>query len=407
MSKMIGRRSVMAGGAALALGGAGLGVAGLGSRGRARSLPCPTVPAGSVDPVPMDWQHAIARYQFGVALAGLEFGESVFPGRLNAEVQQPPDDRYGYYASRGLRSIRLPYLWERFQPELFGEIDGTLDLLSGDRHLGRVEFRDVVRQHLDRAHAHGMKVLLDPHNYGARALRRDGAWVLDGGTGRNGRFAIGSPQVPIAAFADFCARLAAEYGDHPALLGFDIMNEPVSLPNGNADWFAAAQAAVTAVRRVNRNVLLFIEGYQYANTANWPKLNPRFHELEDPSNKLVFSAHLYFDDDHSGRYANAEAKRPGRRSTPERALADIEPFFAWLDRHGLHGHVGEFGAPDTPEWRPLVKTFLDACVEQQVLVHAWADWPRKGDYVLDLNPAGGPDRQIVSLLAQAARKRCA
>jgi endoglucanase len=404
MAKLLDRRGLLGVGAATGLAAL---TAGLKAAGQEVSADCRPAPAAEgPDPVPMTWQRALERYRYGVALAGLEFGDSVFPGRHRAEVQEPPEDRYPYYASRGLRSVRLPYLWERLQPDLYGELDGALDLLSVHRANGPVLFRDVVRRHLDLAHQHGMKVLLDPHNYGARALRRDGAWVTTGGTGRMGRFAIGSPEVPVAAFADFCARLAAEYGDHPALLALDIMNEPVQMPGEGDGWFTAAQAAVLAVRRVRPDILLFIEGYRYANPFRWPQLNPRLHELEDPSDKLVFSAHLYFDDDHSGRYRGEEALRPGPRSTPARVLRDIQPFFDWLDAHGLRGHIGEFGAPDRPEWKPLPAALIDACAGRDLLMHAWADWPNNKGYVLQLNSDKGPDRAIVSLLSAAAEVRC-
>ncbi len=399
MRDRIGRRELLAG---AAIAGLGVGAFALDAPRRPRP-PQPGPPRGP-DPVPMTWQRSLQSYRYGVALAGLEFGENVFPGRLDAEILPPPADRYPYYASKGLRSIRLPYLWERFQPDLFGEIDGKVDLLAKDSGRGDVRFKDLVRQQLDLAQQHGMKVLLDPHNYGARALRRDGQWILTGGTGRSGRFAIGSPEVPVAAFADFVARLAREFGDHPALMGLDIMNEPVMMPGDGDGWLRAAQAAVLAVRRAGSNVLLFIEGYRYANPFTWTRNNPNLHLLKDPANRLVFSAHLYFDQDHSGRYTADETARPRSASTVGRAQQDISPFFDWLDAHGFNGHIGEFGAPDTPEWRPIIQAFVDDCSSRGVLMHAWADWPKPSRYPLQLNPQGGPDKQIVTILAQAARR---
>jgi endoglucanase len=400
MGKPFGRRELLAG---AILAGAGVGAVAFDlpgiAAGRDRRRPA----RGGADPLPLDWDGAVHSYRYGVALAGLEFGENVFPGRLNAEIQAPPADRYAYYASKGLRSIRLPYLWERFQPDLFGDIDGKVDLLSADSRLGDLRYKDLVRRQLDLAHQHGMKVLLDPHNYGARAIRRDGQWLLTGGTGRSGRFAIGSNEVPVAAFADFVVKLAREYGGHPALMGLDIMNEPVKMPGEGNGWLAAAQAAVTATRHAGSNVLIFVEGYRYANPFTWRTNNPRLHELKDPANRIVFSAHLYFDADHSGRYLADEGIKPRAVSTPARAQQDIGEFFDWLEEHGFNGHVGEFGAPDLPEWRPIVQGFVDQCASRGVLMHAWADWPKPSKYPLQLNPQGGPDKQLVTILARAQR----
>ena len=402
MTGPIARRGFLGLGALAGLGAVGFA---LDEGGSHASAPAACNPKGP-DPRPLSWERSLERYRYGVSLAGLEFGEDSFPGQYNAEVQQPPEDRYPYYAGKGLRSIRLPYLWERFQPELFGDLDGELNLLSIDRHRGRVLFKDVVRHHLDLAHRHKMKVLLDPHNYGARALRRKDGWSLTGGKGRRGRFAIGSKEVPVAAFADFTAKLAVEFGDHPGLMGFDIMNEPVMMPDDGEGWAVAAQAAIDAVRRVNGKVLLFVEGYNYANPFGWESLNPTLHTLRDPSDRLVFSAHLYFDDNHSGRYLGSEAIRPGPRSTPKRAIDDIRPFFDWLDRHRLRGHIGEFGIPDAPAWKPVAIAFIDYCAQRDILLHAWADWPNDRGYVLQTNPVGRRDKTIVTLLSNEARRPC-
>lgn len=359
-------------------------------------------PAPKSDQNAAAWQETLRNYRYGVALAGLEFGENVLPGRFRAEIQAPPADRYPHYAELGIRSVRLPMLWERFQPELFGPIDGAVDLLSTDRQMGVVLFRDMVLQQLDLAHRHGIKVLIDPHNYGARAIRQGDRWIFKGGTGRLGRFAIGSPEVPTAAFADFCARLARAFGDHPALLGFDLMNEPVAMPGAGRGWSAAAQLAITAVRKTGCTAWLFVEGYHYANPFAWRERNPDLHLLRDPMDRLVFSAHLYFDEDHSGRYLADEALGPRPVSTLERAVRDIEPFFAWLDQHGLRGHLGEFGVPNTRTWQPIVTGFIDACTRRDVMLHAWADWPSEGNYVLALNGRGAP-KPLVQYLSQRAR----
>lgn len=399
MRKLIGRRDLLTGAALIGVGAGALALTGAGRNDR-RPRPNGRQGGRSV----LTWDRLLKNHRYGVALAGLEFGENVFPGRFDAEILPPPAGRYPYYASIGIRSVRLPYLWERFQPDLFGDIDGKVDLLSKDRGLGHVRFKDLVRQQLDLAQRHGIKVLLDPHNYGARAIRRNGAWVLTGGTGRNGRFAIGSKEVPVAAFADFVAKLAREFGDHPALMGFDIMNEPVKMPGEGDGWFRAAQAAVTAIRQTGSRNLIFIEGYRYANPFSWRANNPRLHELKDPADRTVFSAHLYFDSDHSGRYAADEGAKPRPVSSSKRATGDIRPFFDWLDEHGFRGHIGEFGAPDTPEWAPIVRSFIDECGRRDIPVHAWADWPRPSKYPLQLNPQGGPDKRIVTMMAQAAKR---
>ncbi|MDD3277007.1 MAG: cellulase family glycosylhydrolase, partial [Kiritimatiellales bacterium] len=112
---------------------------------------------------------------FGVNLAGAEFGGYAF---WPTEAAQ-----WAYYHSKGLNLMRIPFKWERIQPTLYGTVDtSNLDA--------------VVAQ----ATAHGMKVILDMHNYD----RYNG--VL-----------IGTTEVPNTAFQDVWRKLAAHYAGNSAI----------------------------------------------------------------------------------------------------------------------------------------------------------------------------------------------
>ncbi len=96
----------------------------------------------------------------GVTLAGAEFGVSPdrdWPGVHGTDYVYPHtvpgyESVLAYYAARGVDVIRLPFRWERLQPELFTAFDSAeLDLLRG---------------FVDAASAQGMRVILDPHNFG-------------------------------------------------------------------------------------------------------------------------------------------------------------------------------------------------------------------------------------------------
>ena len=88
----------------------------------------------------------------GVNLAGAEFAPSKIPGTYNTDYTYPTHAEIDYYASKGMEVIRLPFLWERLQRSEFGALDPS--------ELSRLD--DVVNY----ATSKGLKVDLDPHNYG-------------------------------------------------------------------------------------------------------------------------------------------------------------------------------------------------------------------------------------------------
>src|SRR5690606_18099224 len=145
----------------------------------------------------------------GVNLSGAGFGSSVLPGKHGTNYIYPAESYYQKYAGQGLNLVRLPFLWERIQPAL-------------DSELNAAELARLV-QSLDFAHKYGVKVILDLHNY----YRYYGKL-------------IGSPEVPITSFADVWRRIAQQVGEHPAVSGYGLMNEPYGT---NGLWPEAALAA--------------------------------------------------------------------------------------------------------------------------------------------------------------------
>ena len=67
----------------------------------------------------------------GINLSGADLNEKLSPAVYGKTKFIPPLQELDYYASRGFSVVRLPYLWERLQPALFGELD--------EAELGRIE----------------------------------------------------------------------------------------------------------------------------------------------------------------------------------------------------------------------------------------------------------------------------
>src|SRR3954465_15328320 len=78
---------------------AGCAVSGARAEGPAPGLPAePGLPAG------------------GVNLAGADFGK--IPGKHGTEYLYPPARHFDYFRALGFTLVRLPFKWERLQPEL-------------------------------------------------------------------------------------------------------------------------------------------------------------------------------------------------------------------------------------------------------------------------------------------------
>lgn len=98
----------------------------------------------------------------GINIAGLEYGYTI-----NTQ------ETYTYFATKGFKTVRIPFKWERLQPNVGGQLDAT--------YLAELD------EEVTMAGNAGLQVILDMHNYGRRDI------VATGGFWSN--FDSGSPDV--------------------------------------------------------------------------------------------------------------------------------------------------------------------------------------------------------------------
>ena len=67
----------------------------------------------------------------------------------------------------------------------------------------------------------------------------------------------------------------------------DLVNEPHDLPSLTL-WPTIAQAAIDAIRTVDKNTPIHLEGNSWSAASSWQAQNPGF-PLTDPSNRIVYS----------------------------------------------------------------------------------------------------------------------
>ncbi|WP_260523611.1 glycoside hydrolase family 5 protein [Pseudomonas sp. DNDY-54] len=303
----------------------------------------------------------------GVALSGAAFGPSVLPGKHGTNYIFPAESYYQKYAEMGMKLVRLPFLWERIQPQLDTELDAA--------------YLALLKQSLDFAQKHGVKVVLDMHNY-YRYYKQP----------------IGSETVPIQSFANTWKRIAQKIGNHPALSGYGLMNEP----NTKGLWPEAALAAAKEIRKVDRANWIYVAGDRFSSAWHWPQSNTQLIAdpwMRDPKNNLIFEAHMYLDRDTSGLY-----KDKTETFAPDLGINRAKPFVEWLRANELRGFIGEMGVPAyAPDAIVAMDNLLGYLRENCVPLTYWAAGPWWGNYILALDVSGGaPQPQLPVLKKHAA-----
>jgi len=313
----------------------------------------------------------------GINYSGLEISPGRLPGRLSFDYVAPTEAEFAAAAAAGMTVVRLPVLWERLQPQLGAPLDGPM--------------LAVVREQCGMARRHGLRLVLDLHNYG---------------TYRGGM--VGSPAVPTAAFAAFWGRLASAFSDDPDVI-FGLMNEPHGI--GAEAWAASEQAAVAAIRAAGAGNPVLASGtgwdgaHNFVSGAGYGVPNATaLKALHDPAGNLAVEVHQYLDRDSSGTH--------GECVTPEAARQRLAPVTAWLRRAGRRGFLGEAAASATPECLESLAALLGEVEANQDAWLGWAYWaggPWWGDYMFSIEPKAGeakgarerPQMAVLRRLAEA------
>jgi len=307
-----------------------------------------------------------------ISVAGLEFGVELpgfcndFPGQLGRDFFLNTRATYERLSDAGFTTFRIPFRWERVQPNLGGPLDP-----DGVQHL---------RLQMNLAHRVGASVLFDLHNYGRYTRHVDGEPIA---CGLNEEF-DGQVLVGPDHLADFWARMAHAFSGQPGIIGYGLMNEPHDLPD--KAWVHASQAAAESIRGEGDKTRLYVAGDRWSSSPHWDLVNPSSPWIQDPENKVTYEAHCYLDQDGSGEYHKSYEEElefdPDLRT---RAVERLEPFLKWLETNNADGLLGEFAVPvDDHRWAALLPGMLKSLDRARVQTAWWAAGDKWGNYPLSL-----------------------
>ncbi len=314
-------------------------------------------------------------FWLNVNFQGLE-GGSTLPGREGTDYFAATREDLRYVAARTTGPSRLPFRWERMQHRPGGPLDPT--------YLGE------VASVADAAAGTGRAVFLDCHNYMRRSV--DGTDRVVGG--RDGALTA-------EHLADLWHRVAGALGAHQGIAGWDIMNEPHDLHDGQ-DLAAIMQMSVDAIDAADSVKTIFVEGDSWSSADHWVAANPGY-PLRDSHDRITYSAHCYADRDASGTHFDYAALVAA--GIPDTVLVDrTQGFLAWCVARNLRGNIGETNVGrDDPRWNVVLEKALTAWKAGGVSANLWFYGSRFGANPFNLYPVDGVEapqwRTVARLLA--------
>ncbi|NMO13950.1 cellulase family glycosylhydrolase [Pyxidicoccus fallax] len=180
------------------------------------------------------------RYVRGINLMDLGNAGGVLPGTYGTTYSKPSYNSLRFLKDQGGHTVvRIPFIWERIQPELGKPLNA--------------QYLDLLLQTLKDANAAGLKVIVDMHNYG-HYTNRGGVKLPFGAAGAP------TPAQYAQAWSLIAAAIKAVPEAAAAVYAYDIMNEPhdllpaegtllspVSISNfetGTQGWLAQASESV-------------------------------------------------------------------------------------------------------------------------------------------------------------------
>ena len=237
-------------------------------------------------------------------------------------------DDIAFIASCGANTVRIPFNYRLFTDEDY------MGLTSGQDGFFRID------QAIAWCKEFGLHVILDMHD------------APGGQTGDNIDDSYGYPwlfesHASQELFYNIWEEIAEHYKDETAVLGYELMNEPIAhffenKDELNAKYLQVCQEAITRIRAIDNNHIIIVGAVQW---------NTNFQPLEgwECDENIMFTCHRY------GGPAGADY---------------IRDYIGFRDRSGRPMYMGEIGH-NTYEWQ---ETYSLAMQDNNI---GYTFWPYK------------------------------
>lgn len=287
-------------------------------------------------------------------------------------------------AEVGFNFVRYLTQWRSIEPE-----QGVYD----------EAYLDAVEERLDWYYENGIHVMIDMHVdlYGP-AVGGNGhpewATVSDGGrlpfdTGRMWwlNYLSGAVSEAYGNFWDYegehawlqdayyrmWQKLASRFRNHPAVLGYDLMNEPYdNLSFGShfetQELAPFYQRLINAIRDVDPDTWIMYQPRILATDWGYGSYLPPLDDPRDGESRLVYAPHLYPFFSHEGSYDKLGLAR----------RHDIRVMYQWseeragkIDEHRVPLLIGEFGMAGKPFSQEMIEFTTNMA---DAMGAGWAWW---------------------------------
>ena len=152
--------------------------------------------------------------QLGITLSGAEWE--------GGDYIRPTITELSYYASKGVKLIRIEIRWDKVQLDLYGQLNG--------------DEMTWLKTYVADADKQNMSVIIDLHE-------RSNLDDLNFG-----------PELPIASLADFWKKMAGQFRSISNVCGFGVANEPNHKRGFYGIWPKQVNSVLAAIRHHrNRN----------------------------------------------------------------------------------------------------------------------------------------------------------
>ena len=248
----------------------------------------------------------------------------------------------------------------------FGKVDANSDLAEYAAWVdSRLDNLDGV---LRWAEARSMKICVDLHSTpgGIRAGDRATAMLYD--------------ERLADAYVETWRRIATRFSGHPALYGYDLVNEPKQVAFAPISYWDIQRRAAEVIRAIDLATPIIVESNVSASPTSFAYLQPF------PMDNVIYQLHLYAPGDYTHQGVGRALKKEGRPLVwpdPSRGWdieylrRVLEPVRDFQRRHGSRIYVGEFSAA---AWAPGADVYLRDCISLfeeygwDWTYHAFREW---------------------------------